>query len=682
MAGNAGTIPDEPSTASPTPTPEGYSEVTKDVLTVEANITFPVDSSTVQGGSGYALRSAMKTGLTLALGYLSTDENVAIISVLDQRYPLASRIKWDAKRRRLTEDNTAVFTNAPSPAPTASPTPRPSTLVTFEVVSSDAHWFSLTTLENNIRLAGHSGAIIANVQAEAMRNGVLSEELLSMDKEIEVKTKQMSKTVIVSSFFNETALPDPITSSDTVFKASYVVLLLFGIAAIGVCVWYVLMKKTAIRNAVKPNAAVDAVKSATKINQIAPGTPRKAVGGAESNNVQAESSSSDDDARVDRVIEEEIQRYSRAERLGDGHLQVEDFKEEEKEEIESTAPLPEDISSEVAPPPEATASAPSDTNTATEIAASGSLQESDSSTRMSSKRASAALVIQRAWRNIRWHFRLARLLEQRKLDPKQTEFCKRIVRAMVAKHAPQKLKNMDELFTLYKGLDDLRSLVRRVASKYGLDGNALLRGNKQALKPLAHFIDAQPTLKTAQTKGPPVAGKVVRTNRMPTVHDLAKSSKGPRVHDVAKSSKGPVRKAAKKPKKTVQKGTGQSAMKVLRRGSADFANSIMAQMKSARRGPPANALGPSRTAAKTSKSTAGPSHRDVVAGTKTKSGKRNVVRPGKKTINADHRKKIDSEIEQFRAALVQRGKGEKLDSEKGKGNRNRVVDVKTARVSV
>lgn len=270
------------------------------------------------------------------------------------------------------------------------------------------------------------------------------------------------------------------------------------------------------------------------------------------------------------------------------------------------------------------------------------------------------------------------MLEQRKLDPKHTEYCKRIVRAMVAKHAPQKLKNMDELFTLYKGLDDLRSLVKRVASKYGLDGNALLRGNKQALKPLAQFIDAQPKLNKSQTKGPRITGKVVRTNRMPTVHDLAKVS-----------SKGPGKKVAKKPKKLVQKGTGQSAMKVLRRGSADFANSIMAQMKSARRGPPANALGPSRTAAKTGKSTAGPSHRDVVAGTKSGKGpKKNVVRPTKKAFDAEHRKNIDSEIEQFRAALIQRGKGEKLDSEKGKGNRkgpnrNRVVGVKkTARVSV
>jgi len=600
VAGNAEIMLPIAPTGSPTPVPPGYVSTMVEIRAVETKIVFPVKPTDLEGDGGYALTQALQTGFGLAIGFITTDQNVKIVAFSDGNS--------DSGGMRQLSSTEATNTS-----------------VTFEVTSNDEDPGSLLTslakLQNNILVAGLSGAIIAKVQAQAMKYGVLTKDLQEMERKINPEVVQTKKMV------ERFVAPGPIEQPKS--KITWWAALIIIVVALALVIkgWMIAVKiffkSTENQNSVKPNAVKS--KDAVVANQVLPSGAAALAKGPSSKNVVAPSTP------VQKFVGNSVADF-----------EIEDA-EEEKEDAEPVK--------EAKGPPIPSNGAK--LGGAAVLAVSGSIHSVNAlKSRLAARRSHAALIIQRAWRDTRWHFRVERLLEQRRKDPKQTEFCKRIIRAMVAKHAPEKLKNMDELFTLYKGLDDLRSLVRRVAGKYGLDGEKLLHA--QDLESLGKFLDAQSTLEvvsvSSPAKGPPVPSRIHRAARMPTIKDLTKvntTAASPEKSALVKKGTG---QSAMKPSTgeatLVKKGTGQSAMQSLRRSSSNLASSIMAQMK-AHGGPPTK-VGPSRPTSTVGRPiSTGPSKQDLGLGATTKIS----VQP---VDNAN----IDDEYEKFKASFIKKGAGE------------------------
>jgi hypothetical protein len=134
---------------------------------VEASAAFPISELDLyDSNTGFALRLSMVRGVAYALGFESED-HITIASVAGEPFATGSR-------RRAAAD----------------------TIVTFHIMLLAAFKSAtdIAQLEENIKTASSTGAIVANIQKQAMENGVLTTELLAMQKVLRVHTRIKHKT--------------------------------------------------------------------------------------------------------------------------------------------------------------------------------------------------------------------------------------------------------------------------------------------------------------------------------------------------------------------------------------------------------------------------------------------------------------------------------------------------------
>lgn len=142
---NTATATEFPTMApTPSPTVAGYQAVTKkeQLTAVTAEVTLAVSAEQAKTP---AMKKSLETGFANAVGV--TPENVRV-----------SSIGGEAQRRRLA-----------------------STAIEFEITSRSAAAAQITKLQENIKTAATSGAVVANVKKAAVDNNVLTKELKEME---------------------------------------------------------------------------------------------------------------------------------------------------------------------------------------------------------------------------------------------------------------------------------------------------------------------------------------------------------------------------------------------------------------------------------------------------------------------------------------------------------------------
>jgi hypothetical protein len=152
-------------TASPTdaptsaPTHAGYeiveTEVEKKVLQVE--LTFPVSA---EEAANPVMQKSLEAGFANAIG-------------LDPSSVRVSSVGGVTVRRRLVD-----------------------TAIEFEITSNSDDPAQADTLKTNVETAVTSGSVVANVQKEASDNGVLTEDLKTMERELAAPTVTVDTRVV------------------------------------------------------------------------------------------------------------------------------------------------------------------------------------------------------------------------------------------------------------------------------------------------------------------------------------------------------------------------------------------------------------------------------------------------------------------------------------------------------
>jgi len=169
------------------PAPEGHAQVeqTKEVGVVEVAMTWPV---TIAQAHDSVFGLSLEEGTAAALGFPAS--SVKVTHVDGQ----AMNVGAEGRRLLSSADITlAVTSNTPEPA-------------------------DLATLRSDVLDAAAEGSLVLNVQLAAMNNGVLTEEVLSMNQHIAVQTTVKTEVVREYVLMIPTDAPTPIPTTSPTYN--------------------------------------------------------------------------------------------------------------------------------------------------------------------------------------------------------------------------------------------------------------------------------------------------------------------------------------------------------------------------------------------------------------------------------------------------------------------------------